>query len=71
MERAKRPKTIPSTGRVEKYGGTKTRVSLGPFNRFIFEGEFESPENDIRNALVTVKDLANHKIEGLIILIFE
>ena len=56
-------RVIPSTGKVTKYGVIRTRGSLGPRQRFIFEGELDNPEHDTRNALVTVKDLSNHKIQ--------
>ena len=57
-------KLIPSTGEVKEHGGKRARSSLGPGGRFIFEGEWENPETDTRKALVTVKDLKSHQIEG-------
>ena len=57
-------KLIPSTGEVKKHGGKGARSSLGPGGRFIFEGEWKNPERNTRKALVTVKDLKSHQIEG-------
>ena len=65
MSKGKEPKVIPSTGKGMCHGGIGTRGSVGPYNRVIFEGEYETPGQNTRKALVTVKDLQNGKIQGI------
>ena len=61
------PKIIPSTGRVRAHCGKMIKASSGPLSRFFFEGEYDNPEQDTRNALITVKDLVKNRIEGTFI----
>ena len=67
MEREIIPKVIPSIGKIKEHSGKWARSALGPGSRFIFEGECHNPENKTRNALITVKDFINHRIEGSIV----